>query len=199
MNRFLLAAALVVAAGCVPSGGTREAQRYYILDAPDAKSPPAAAPKPVTLAVPPTSAASFYDTQDLVFSRSPGTRAYYQFNAWTERPARAIHDLLVARLERSGAFKAVVGGDRPVENALVLRTELEEIYHDAVKPPGQARIVLTAELIDPSRNVSLARRSFSQAAPAPTYDAEGAVQGFRQVLGALLDEVVAWVTNFRPA
>jgi cholesterol transport system auxiliary component len=192
MKRLLFAAVLVVAAGCLPSGGTREAQRYYILAAPDSKSAPAAAPKPAALVVPPTSAASFYDTQDLVFSRSPGTRAYYQFNAWTERPGRAIHELLVARLERSGAFKAVVGADRPVANALVLRTDLEEIYHDAVKPPGEARIVLTAELIDPSRNASLARRSFSQAAPAPTYDAEGAVLGFRQALGTLLDEVVGW-------
>jgi cholesterol transport system auxiliary component len=199
MKRLLLATVLVAMAGCLPSGGTREAQRYYILDAPDSKSAPAAAPKSPTLVVPPTSAASFYDTQDLVFSRSPGTRAYYQFNAWTERPGRAIHELLVARLQRSGAFKAVVGADRPVADALVLRTELEEIYHDAVKPPGEARIVLTVELIDPSRNASLARRSFTQAAPAPTYDAEGAVQGFRQALGALLDEVVAWVTNFRPA
>ena len=199
MNRFLLAALLVVAAGCLPSGGTREAQRYYILDAPDSKNAPAGAPKSATLVVPPTSVASFYDTQDLVFSRSPGTRGYYQFNAWTERPGRAIHELLVARLERSGAFKAVVAADRPVAEALVLRTDLEEIYHDAVRPPGEARIVLTAELIDTSRTVSLARRSFSQAAPAPTYDAEGAVQGFRQALGTLLDELVDWVTSFRPA
>jgi cholesterol transport system auxiliary component len=199
MNRFLLAALLVVAAGCLPSGATREAQRYYILGAPGPKSAPAAASKSATLVVPPTSVASFYDTQDLVFSRAPGTRAYYQFNAWTERPGRAIHELLVARLERSGAFKAVVATDRPVAEALVLRTDLEEIYHDAVRPPGEARIVLTAELIDTSRNVSLARRSFSQAAPAPTYDAEGAVQGFRQALGTLLDELVDWVTSFRPA
>jgi ABC-type uncharacterized transport system auxiliary subunit len=39
----------------------------------------------------------------------------------------------------------------------------------------------------------LARRSFSRSAPAASYDAPGAVQGFRQALGALLDEVVAWV------
>jgi cholesterol transport system auxiliary component len=198
MSRFLAAAVLVVA-GCLPSGGTREAQRYYILDAPEPKNTSAVVPRPTTLVVPPTSAASFYDTQDLVFSRSPGTRAYYQFNSWTERPGRAVHDLLVARLERSGAFKAVVGADRPIANSLVLRTDLEEIYHDAVKPPGEARIVLTAELIDPSRNVSLARRSFSQSAPVPTYDAEGAAQGFRQALGMLLDEVVVWVEQQAPA
>jgi cholesterol transport system auxiliary component len=184
MKRFLAVSALVFAAGCLPGGGTREAQRYYVLDAPEEKIA-AAAPRSITLAVPPTTTASFYDTQDLVYSRSPGTRAYYQFNSWTERPGRAIHEALQARLQRSGTSK----------ESLVLRTHLEEIYHDAVKPPGTARIVLSAELFDPSRNVSIARRSFSQSAPAPTYDAQGAVQGFRHALGALLDEVVVWVTQ----
>lgn len=192
MKRLLVAMLLLATTGCLPSGGTREAQRYYILDAPESKTASAGVPRLTTLVVPPTSAANFYDTQDLVFSRSPGTRAYYQFNSWTERPGRAIHDLLVSRLERSGAFKAVVGEDKPVANGLVLRTDLEELYHDAVTPPGEARIVLVAELIDSGRNVSLARRSFTQAAPAPTYDAQGAVQGFRQALGTLVGEVVAW-------
>jgi cholesterol transport system auxiliary component len=192
MNRLLAAMLLLATTGCLPSGGTREAQRYYILDAPESKSASAVVPRPTTLVVPPTSAANFYDTQDLVFSRSPGTRAYYQFNSWTERPGRAIHDLLVSRLEGSGGFKAVVGEDKPVANSLVLRTDLEEIYHDAVTPPGEARIVLVAELIDSGRNVSLARRSFTQSAPAPTYDAQGAVQGFRQALGTLVGEVVGW-------
>jgi len=192
MKRFFAATVLLAAAGCLPSGGTREAQRYYILDAPESNTASAGVPRLTTLVVPPTSAANFYDTQDLVFSRSPGTRAYYQFNSWTERPGRAIHDLLVSRLERSGGFRAVVGEDKPVPNGLVLRTDLEELYHDAVTPPGEARIVLVAELIDSGRNVSLARRSFTQSAPAPTYDAQGAVQGFRQALGTLVGEVVAW-------
>ena len=192
MRRFFAAAVLAATAGCLPSGGTREAQRYYILDAPESKLSSAVVPRPATLVVPPTGTASFYDTQDLVFSRSPGTRGYYQFNSWTERPGRAIHELLVSRLERSGAFKTVVGADRPIANSLVLRTDLDELYHDAVTPPGEARIVLVAELVDSSRNLSLARRSFSQSAPAPTFDAQGAVQGFRQALGPLLDEVVGW-------
>jgi len=190
--RRLFAATLVVAAGCLPGGGTREAQRFYILEAPESKTPAAVVPRPATLVVAPTGTAGFYDTQDLVFSRSPGTRAYYQYNSWTERPGRSIHDLLVSRLERSGAFKSVVATDRPVAGSLVLRTEIEEIYHDAVSSPGEARIVLVAELFDSSRNVPLGRRSFSQAAPAASYDAQGAVQGFRQALGALLDEVVGW-------
>jgi cholesterol transport system auxiliary component len=197
MRRAFLAALLLLAAGCFP-GGTREAQRYYVLEAPEPKSGPARVPRAATLAVPPTATASFYDTQDLVYSRSAGTRAYYQFNSWTERPGRAIHDMLVERLERSGTFKTVIGSDSAVRNGLLLRTRLEEIYHDALKPPGSARIVLAAELFDPARGAAIAQRSFSHAAPAPTYDAEGAVHAFRQGLGALLDEVIAWVDEHAP-
>lgn len=169
----LLAAALI--AGCLPSG-TRDADRYFILEAPPGRQSARA------LMVAPTSASSFYDTQDIVYSRAPGTRAYYQFNHWTERPQRAIHAQLASRLQ-SGAAKS----------GRVLGTHLEEIYHDAAQPPGSARITVTAQLVDAASRAVLARRTFSRSAPAASFDAPGAVQGFRQALGALLDDVVAWV------
>jgi cholesterol transport system auxiliary component len=168
----LFAAALI--GGCA-STGSREADRYFILEAaPGARAASA-------LVVAPTSVASFYDTQDIVYSRAPGTRAYYQFNHWTERPQRAIHAQLASRLQ-AGA-----------KSGRVLNTHLEEIYHDAAQPPGTARITMSAQLVDPASRTVLARRTFSRSAPAVSYDAPGAVQGFRQALGALLDDVAAWV------
>ena len=65
--------------------------------------------------------------------------------------------------------------------------------HDAAQPPGTARIVLTARLLDPASRAVLARRTFDRFAPAASYDAAGAVQGFDRALGALLDDVAAWV------
>lgn len=174
MRRALAACMLVFLAGCTSlSPGTREPDRYFILDAAPGRQ--AALPVRVT----PTSAASFYDTQDMVYSRTPGTRAYYQFNHWTERPQRAVHKQLAARFDAE-------------KDGPVLNTHLDEIYHDAVSPPGTARIVLMAELVDPASRKLVARRSFERSAPAASYDAPGAVQGFRQALGALLDDVVAW-------
>lgn len=170
---IVLLAALI--AGCA-SPGPREAERYFILEAPP--SPQAAA----AVRVAPTTVASFYDTQDIAYSRSPGTRAYYQFNHWTERPQRAIHAQLAARLQGGAAA------------ALVLRTHLVEIYHDAAQAPGTARIALAAELVDPAGGVR-ARRSFERSAPAASYDAPGAVRGFDQALGALLDDIAAWVAD----
>lgn len=174
MKRAMVLFAAALIGGCL-STGNREADRYFILEAP----PGARAASAVVVA--PTSAASFYDTQDIVYSRAPGTRAYYQFNHWTERPQRAIHAQLASRLQ------AGAKSDR------LLSTHLEEIFHDAAQPPGTARISLTAQLVDPASRAVLARRTFSRSAPAVSYDAPGAVQGFRQALGALLDDVAAWV------
>lgn len=170
---FVLAACL---AGCsVP--GPREPDRFFILEAQAAAAPRAGG----TVAVEPTSSASFYDTQDIAFSRAPGVRAYYQFNHWTERPARSVHAQLESRL--GGAGKA----------GPTLVTHLKEIYHDAAQEPGTANITLSAELVDPATRAVLARRTFSRSAPAASYDAPGAVRGFNEALAALLGDLEGWV------
>lgn len=179
-------------AGCV-SSGTREADRYFILEpAPRATEAP---PRSVPVMVAPTSVESFYDTQSIVFSRTPGTRAYYQFNHWTERPQGAVHKALASRLGTL-ASRLEAGGQ---QSALVLRTHLEEIYHEASAQPGTARIVITAQLVDASSRAVLARRTFSRSVPAESYDAPGAVQGFRQALAGLLGDVEAWVDANAPS
>jgi len=178
MNRgaLLLAAALLASCGIQVPQGPRAPERYFILAA------PAGAKAAIAVELPPTATASFYDTQEMAYSREPGTRAYYQFNHWTERPGRALHAQLASRFDEPAGGKG-----------LVLRTHLDEIYHDAAQRPGTARITLTAQLVDPARRVILARRVFTAAAPAASYDAPGAVRGFDEALGRLLDEIVAWV------
>ena len=163
---------LVFLPACI-SPGTREADRYFILDAPPGRT------AAVALRVAPTTAAGFYDTQSIVYSRAPGTRAYYQFNHWTEHPQRAVHKALAARFNPGERF--------------LLQAHLEEIYHEAAQRPGTGRITLTVELLDARTRKLIARRTFQRSAPAASYDAPGAVQALRQALGELLDEVVSWV------
>lgn len=179
MKRAILLLAAALVAGCT-APGTRQADRYFILGM---TQDSATSPRPATgVSVAPVSASAFYDTQDMVFSRSPGIRAYYQFNHWTERPQRTIQAQLAARIEADARV-------RP----LVLRAHLDEIYHDAAASPGTARIELTAELVDPATRAVIARRSFKVSAPAASYDAPGAVHGFGQALGMLLDNLAAWI------
>ena len=175
---FLLAAG--VAACSLP--GPSEPDRYFILEAgvaQDAK-PRAGA----SLVVAATTASSFYDTQDIAYSREPGTRAYYQFNRWTDRPQRSIHRQLASRFEGGGP-----------KSGLLLNTHLEEIYHDAAQEPGTAHITIAAELVDAASRAVLARRTFTRSAPAASYDATGAVRGFNQALASLVGDIEAWVDS----
>jgi len=172
----LLAACLAACA----APGPREADRYFLLDAGAA---PVAAPRSgPALIVAPTTAASFYDTQDIAYSRAPGTRGYYQFNHWTERPQRSIHRQLALRLEGTGA-----------KGTLRLNTQLEELYHDAAEQPGTAHIAIRAELVDSASGAVRARRTFTRSAPVASYDAPGAVRALNQALAELLGELGAWV------
>lgn len=185
-------------AGCM-SFGQQAPQRFYVLDAPAAGSTAAgSAPRPSTLLVAPATAATFYETQDIVYSRAPGVRAYYQYHSWTERPSRRITELVVARLERAGQFKTVAPALSGVRGDLVLNLHLAELYHDAADAPGSARIELAAELIDPARRTLLARRTFERAAPAATHDAPGAVRALSQALAAILDDIAAWLDGAAP-
>jgi len=97
------------------------------------------------------------------------------------------------RLERSGAFGNVAQTMSGVRGSLLLRTHLDEIYHDASSIPGSARVALTAELSDPAARRMLGRRSFTASVPARSHDAAGAVQGFNEAFGVVLDDVAAWV------
>jgi ABC-type uncharacterized transport system auxiliary subunit len=174
----ILLLATCVAACAAP--GPREPDRYFLLAA--AAAPDGRPRQGPPIAVAPTSASGFYDTQEIAYSRAPGTRAYYRFNFWTERPQRSVQAQLAARLESPGT-----------KPALRLRTHLDEIYHDAAEPPGVARIAITADVLDPATGAVLARRTFTRSAPAASYDAPGAVRGFNEALAALIRDIEGWV------
>lgn len=199
LARLAAAGAMAAAlAGCV-SFGQQEAQRYHVLDAPAAATAaPRGAARATILLIAPATASTFYETQDIVFSRAPGMRAYYQYHGWTERPSRRITELVVTRLEGAGQFKTVAPVLSGVRGDLVLNLHLAELYHDAADAPGRARVVLVAELLDPARRTLLARRTFEQSAPAASYDAPGAVRGFSEAVAALLDDIAAWVDGVAP-
>ncbi len=194
MKRLATAVVAALLAGC--SGlSAGPSQRYFVLEVAPSRVVAAETRRDAILLVAPTTASSFYDTQEIVFSRSAGQRAYYQFSNWTEPPNRGLAPLLVARLEQAAAFRAVAEATSSVRGSLMLRTHLPEIYHDATSVPGSARVTLVAELADPAGRTMLARRSFAASVPVRSHDAAGAVQGFDDALGTILDEVAAWAAG----
>jgi cholesterol transport system auxiliary component len=151
---------------------------------------------PPILLVLDTTAGSFYDTDQLVFSRSAGTRGHYQFARWTERPGKRFAELMRSRLDRLGAYRVAAAGGY-VRGDLLLDTELVEFYHDAASRPGQVKLVLRAELVDLKRRALLGRRVFEQQVPLTTYDAAGAAQASNQAISRALDDLTAWLATLR--
>ena len=187
----LILATAALLAGCSLTA-PRPEQKFFVLDAGVAAPVAVQAQHPLTLLVAPTSAGSFYDTQEIVFARSGGTRSHYQFSNWTEAPSRRASGLLLARLDRAAAFKVIATTSSGVRGDLLLRTHIEEIFHDATQPPGVARVVLTAELSAPVKRTLVARRTFTAELPVARFDADGAVQALGLALGQVLDQVTAW-------
>ena len=196
-SALFLAALSLMLTGCVNFGekANTPAMVYFVLNDPV----PAAEPAPLradapTLLVLDTTTGSFYDTDQIVFSRSAGTRGQYQFARWTERPGKRFADLMRARLDRQGAWNVSASGGY-VRGDMLLDTELVEFYHDAASEPGQMRLVLRAELVDLKQRTLLGRHVFEQQVPVATYDAAGATQAANLAASRALDDLSAWLAT----
>ena len=111
-------------AGCL-GGSSVPPRTYYVLQDQAPASDAAATPSSrQSLVVAASAADVFYDAESLVFSRSPGQRAYYQFAAWTDRPARSVVQLAERRLQARGSFASVTSMSAGVRADLVLNTRL---------------------------------------------------------------------------
>ena len=196
---LILLATSMMLSGCLNLGDASKAPAvvYYVLrDTGPAAPASAATPVPAaTLRVLDTTTGNFYDTEQLVFSRSPDTRGLYQYARWTERPGKRFTELMRARLERQGGWN--VSGGAAVRADWQLDTELVEFYHDAVSEPGQVRLVLRAAVIDIKQRTVLGQRVFAQQVPLERYDAAAAAQASSLAVSRLLDELTPWLASLK--
>jgi cholesterol transport system auxiliary component len=180
-------------AGCMSFQDVPPREYYVLDDLAKAGASGRAAPGGKVLLVSAASASPFYDTQNLVFSRAPGQRAYYQFAGWTERPGRRINDLLMRRLDARGSFKSVAATTAGIKGDFVLSTRLEEFYHDTGANPGSVRVEVSAEIVDYAGRAMVGQRAFAQTLPVTGGDAQAAVTAFNRAVTTLLDEMAAWI------
>ncbi len=194
--------------GCINLfGGDQPARNWYELTDLRAGSAPGSAPTPapaaagkagagnaLVLLISATPENSFYDTTSIAFSRGePGSRGYYHYAGWTERPVKRIGQFLERRLVARNGFHAVAQATSGIRGDLLLNLRLQEIYVDAASAPGTARISVTAELVDWRDRTVVAQSGFAHAAPIEREEPAAAVAGLNRALTGLLDELVPWL------
>ncbi|MGD9945021.1 MAG: ABC-type transport auxiliary lipoprotein family protein [Burkholderiaceae bacterium] len=196
-RRLLTAAAVpllgLAAGGCTNLRGDVPAHVYYELD--DQAQPQRDAGPRVErrLLVTGTAGSTLYDSVGLAYSRAPGARSYYQFASWSEAPAQRVMRLAQRRLAALGVFQDVAGVTSAVRGDWLLELQLDQMYHDDLSPPGNARIDVFAELVDWRERRALARRPFSVREPLAQENAAAAAAAFNRALTRLLDELADWV------
>jgi len=205
LQRLLASTLFVLLGACGVLNPGQESQRaFYSLDgagAVEARTPPLA-PLPVsstapTLIINPPHAAAGFDSRHIVYVREPHRLEHFANSEWADTPARMIAPLIVAALEKSATFRAILLTPSAAAGDLRLDVEIVRLQHEFGRSPSQVRFTLRTYLIDTETRQVLAREEFDESVPAPhdtpyggVIAANGAVQKVMARLAVFCAEAV---------
>lgn len=188
----LAAAGLCIIALCACGALRPEAapphQAYYALDIP-LRTAPAAAPAAPTLIVNLPYAVAGFDSARIIYVRETHKPEYFAHSAWIDPPARMLSPLLVAAVENTGAFRAVVQKPGTATGDLRLDTEIIRLQQDFRAVPSRAHFTLRAYLVEEKTRRVIAWREFDAAVPAASEDAYGGVVAANRAVGIVLENL----------
>ena len=154
-----------------------------------------------TLIVNPPRAAAGFDSHRIIYIREPQQLEYFARSEWVDTPARMVAPSIVAALENTRAFRAVVLTPSAAAGDLRLDVEILRLQHEFGSTPSRVRFTLRAYLVDNETRQVLAWRKFDEtvvAAQADPYSgviaANGAVQNVMLRLASFCAEAAgSWV------
>jgi cholesterol transport system auxiliary component len=166
---------------------------FYSLDsaraAPLALGAPATGP---TLTVNPPRAAAGFDSSRIIYVRERHKLEYFAHSEWVDPPARMLAPLLVAAIERTGAFRAVVLAPSAAGGDMRLDTEIIYLQHEFTSLRSRVRFTLRAYLVDDKTRRVLAGRQFDATIPAASDDPYGGVVAANRAVQKVLEELAAF-------
>lgn len=143
----------------------------------------------LTLAVHVPRSAPGYDSARIVYIRQAPRLDAYANSVWVDTPAQMLTPMLVAAMESTGAFAAVVAAPSSARADIELDTQILRLQHDVGPSPSRARFTLRATLVDSRTRRVIASQEFDASVDSATEDARGGVvaanEAVRQVLAQL--------------
>lgn len=165
---------------------------FYALDRPPGSAAAAAPATAPTLVVNPPTAAAGFDSQRIIYVRETHKLEYFANSEWVDPPARMLVPLLVAAVESTGAFRAVVPTPSAATGDLRLDTEIVRLQHEFLTLPSRVRFTLRAFLVDDKTRRVLAWREFDAAYPADTGNPYGGVVAANRAVQTVLADLAAF-------
>ncbi len=158
----------------------------------NAANGPAAAP---TLVVNPPQAGAGFDSQRIIYLRQAHQLGYFAHSEWIDTPARMLAPLIVAALDRSGNFRAVLATSGAATGDLRLDTEIVRLQHEFGATPSLVRLTLRATLSDTATRQVLDQVEFDHRAESPSEDAYGGVIAANDATRAMLQALAAFCSQ----
>ena len=149
----------------------------------------AALPRAPTLIINPPRAAAGFDSQRIIYLREPHKLEYFAHSEWVEPPARMLGPLMVAALQNTGAFRAVVLAPGAASGDLRLDSEIVRLQHEFQTKPSQVHFTLRAYLLNDKTRRVLAWREFDVIEAAAGENPYGGVLAANRAAQTLLDQL----------
>jgi cholesterol transport system auxiliary component len=147
---------------------------------------PASAP---TLIISPVRAASGFDSQRIIYVREPHKLEYFSHSEWVDTPARMLGPLMVASIEQTGVFRAVVMTPGSAGGELRLDTEIVRLQQDFQTKPSSVSFALRVYLVDEKTRKVLAWRGLQSQTVASSDDPRAGVVAANLAVQAVLEEL----------
>lgn len=145
-----------------------------------------------TLIVSPPHAAAGFDSKRIMYLRHAEQLEYFAHSEWIDTPARMLAPLIVAAVERSGAFRAVVQTPSTAAGEMRLDIEILRLQHEFLSTPSQVRFTLRAYLVESKTRRVIASREFDTAVPAAGENPHGGVVAAHRAVQTVLDNLSAF-------
>jgi cholesterol transport system auxiliary component len=195
----LIAAGLSLIAVCACSAlrpAATQPAAFYSLEgtvgAAPAAAPTRAPAEAPTLMINPPHAAAGFDSRRIIYVRESHKLEYFAHSEWIDPPARMLAPLLVAAVENSGAFHAVVLTPSAAAGDLRLDTEIIRLQHEFGTQPSRVRFTLRAYLVEDKTRRVLAWREFDAVVPAASEDPYGGVVAANRAVQTVLENLSAF-------
>ncbi len=152
-------------------------------------------PPTTTLSISPVRAAAGFDSQRIIYVRESHKLEYFSHSEWVEAPTRMLGPLLVASIEHTGAFRAVVQSPASATGELRLDTEVVRLQQEFLTSPSTVHFTLRAYLVDEKTRKVVIWREFDGAVPTTSDDPKAGVVAANQVVNNVINDLAQFLAQ----
>ena len=156
------------------------------------QSPPHVKNGAPTLVVSIPRADAGFDSRQIIYVRQAHKLEYFRQSQWVDPPASMLSPLIIAALERSGQFAAVVQSPTSAVGQLRLDVEIVRLQHEFLLLPSRAHFTLRAHLIDTATRQVVAWREFDAFVPSTREDPYGGVLAANSAVRMVIEELATF-------